>query len=143
MNLRRAKRELERLFKSLNLGFKFDDGHDNSGNERLRATNSLTIDGYDDDIMAIVVYYPSGVTSVRFVFDKLANNYESLKLINTFNNGVFGLKAELRDDGYFEISSEGENITDDQIAQFTQAAFDNILQKSIEKYLLPITKLTV
>ena len=143
MNLKKAKKNLEKLFKSLGLDFDFDENFDSNGNDRLKATNSITIENYDDDITVIIEYYPSGLCDVRFVFDQLDKSHESFALLNAFNNGVYGLKAYVRGDGFLEISSEAENVYDDQIADFVNTAFNNILNKSIEKYLVPISRRTV
>lgn len=137
MNLKKVQKSLEKLFKDMNLGFTYEDD-----GKRLKATNDITIEGYDDDVTAILEYYPSGICSFAFIFDKLEATEEALELLNDFNRGVYGLKAFINDNDYLEVAIEGQNIGEGDVAQFAETVLNDLLDKDIEEYLLPLTELT-
>ena len=99
MNLRIVERDIKRfLNKELGLDFEFERKDD-----RLRATNELTLRGHDDNIYVAIDMYESGSFGVDFVFDKLEENPQTLALINEFNRNSVWLTAMIRDDGYLVL----------------------------------------
>ncbi len=138
MDLKKARRELERFFSGLNLVVSYEETA-----EKVRVTSrNVNLKGHDDDIFLDVSFYNSGIAAYVFVFDKLGINPTTLKLINDFNEQVFAFKAYIRTDGYLCIVQESEPLSEDLIYSFCQNVFADLIADRTYKYLSPLTSIS-
>ena len=138
MNLRIVERDIKRfLNKELGLDFEFERKDD-----RLRATNELTLRGHDDNIYVAIDMYESGSFGVDFVFDKLEENPHTLALINEFNRNSVWLTAMIRDDGYLVLRYNVMAGTVDDLAGNIRGIMNQLTTDKIGAVLKPLTQLT-
>lgn len=138
MNLRIVERDIKRfLNKELGLDFEFERKDD-----RLRATNELTLRGHDDNIYVAIDMYESGSFGVDFVFDKLEENPQTLALINDFNRNSVWLTAMIRDDGYLVLRYNVMAGTVDDLAGNIRGIMNQLTTDKIGAVLKPLTQLT-
>lgn len=138
MNLRIVERDIKRfLNKELGLDFEFERKDD-----RLRATNELTLRGHDDNIYVAIDMYESGSFGVDFVFDKLEENPQTLALINEFNRNSVWLTAMIRDDGYLVLRYNVMAGTVDDLAGNIRGIMNQLTTDKIGAVLKPLTQLT-
>ena len=138
MNLRIVERDIKRfLNKELGLDFEFERKDD-----RLRATNELTLRGHDDNIYVAIDMYESGSFVVDFVFDKLEENPQTLALINEFNRNSVWLTAMIRDDGYLVLRYNVMAGTVDDLAGNIRGIMNQLTTDKIGAVLKPLTQLT-
>ena len=138
MNLRIVERDIKRfLNKELGLDFEFERKDD-----RLRATNELTLRGHDDNIYVAIDMYESGSFGVGFVFDKLEENPQTLALINDFNRNSVWLTAMIRDDGYLVLRYNVMAGTVDDLAGNIRGIMNQLTTDKIGAVLKPLTQLT-
>ena len=138
MNLRIVERDIKRfLNKELGLDFNFERTDD-----RLRATNELTLRGHDDNIYVAIDMYESGSFGVDFVFDKLEENPQTLALINDFNRNSVWLTAMIRDDGYLVLRYNVMAGTVDDLAGNIRGIMNQLTTDKIGAVLKPLTQLT-
>ncbi len=138
MNLRIVERDIKRfLNKELGLDFDFERTDD-----RLRATNELTLRGHDDNIYVAIDMYESGSFGVDFVFDKLEENPQTLALINDFNRNSVWLTAMIRDDGYLVLRYNVMAGTVDDLAGNIRGIMNQLTTDKIGAVLKPLTQLT-
>ena len=138
MNLRIVERDIKRfLNKELGLDFEFERKDD-----RLRATNELTLRGHDDNIYVAIDMYESGSFGVDFVFDKLEENPQTLALINEFNRNSVWLTAMIRDDGYLVLRYNVMAGTVDDLAGNISGIMNQLTTDKIGAVLKPLTQLT-
>mgnify|MGYP002802863594 FL=1 len=138
MNLRIVERDIKRfLNKELGLDFDFERTDD-----RLRATNELTLRGHDDNIYVAIDMYESGSFGVDFVFDKLEENPQTLALINEFNRNSVWLTAMIRDDGYLVLRYNVMAGTVDDLAGNIRGIMNQLTTDKIGAVLKPLTQLT-
>lgn len=138
MNLRIVERDIKRfLNKELGLDFEFERKDD-----RLRATNELTLRGHDDNIYVAIDMYESGSFGVDFVFDKLEENPQTLALINEFNRNSVWLTAMIRDDGYLVLRYNVMAGTVDDLADNIRGIMNQLTTDKIGAVLKPLTQLT-
>ena len=122
----------------MNLTVKYEETAD-----KVRViSENVNLKGHDDDIFVDVSVYSSGITAYEFIFDKLAVNPTTLKLINDFNEKVFAFKAYIRSDGFLCIVQETEPILEDNVCDFTRNVFMDLVDDRTKKYLTPLTQLT-
>ena len=138
MNLRIVERDIKRfLNKELGLDFEFERKDD-----RLRATNELTLRGHDDNIYVAIDMYESGSFGVDFVFDKLEENPQTLALINEFNRNSVWLTAMIRDDSYLVLRYNVMAGTVDDLAGNIRGIMNQLTTDKIGAVLKPLTQLT-
>ena len=138
MNLRIVERDIKRfLNKELGLDFEFERKDD-----RLRATNELTLRGHDDNIYVAIDMYESGSCGVGFVFDKLEENPQTLALINEFNRNSVWLTAMIRDDGYLVLRYNVMAGTVDDLAGNIRGIMNQLTTDKIGAVLKPLTQPT-
>ena len=138
MNLRIVERDIKRfLNKELGLDFEFERKDD-----RLRATNELTLRGHDDNIYVAIDMYESGSFGVDFVFDKLEENPQTLALINEFNRNSVWLTAMIRDDGYLVLRYNVMAGTVDDLAGNIRGIMNQLTTDKSGAVLKPLTQLT-
>ena len=138
MNRRIVERDIKRfLNKELGLDFEFERKDD-----RLRATNELTLRGHDDNIYVAIDMYESGSFGVDFVFDKLEENPQTLALINEFNRNSVWLTAMIRDDGYLVLRYNVMAGTVDDLAGNIRGIMNQLTTDKIGAVLKPLTQLT-
>lgn len=138
MKLNKAQKDLTKLLvKDMGLDFEFTI----KGN-KLNAKNSITINGYDDDVFVDIVVFDSGSFGIDFVFDKLDLTGHNLALINEFNDNSVWLHAHIRNDGYLVLSYNIAQISDDDLIENTSCVLNQLVSDKIKKYLQPITENT-
>lgn len=138
MKLNKAQKELTKLLvKEMGLDFEFTVKGD-----KLNAKNSITINGYDDDVFVDIVVFESGSFGVDFVFDKLDMTGQNLALINEFNDNSVWLHAHIRNDGYLVLTYNIAQISDVDLVENTSFILNQLVSDKIKKYLQPITENT-
>ncbi len=138
INLKKAQKELTKLLvKQLGLDFEFGLGED-----RLTAKNSVSIDGYDDDVFISFVVFKSGSYGVDFVFDKIDRTPQALELLQNFNENSVWLAAFIRDDGYLVLRYNVMQLSDDDVVQNTESVMQKLISPEIREVLTPLTRLT-
>ena len=137
MTLREVELALEEFFRSIGLDFKL--AADETG---LHASHRIALKGYDDDIAAGLTYYPNGVCSFHFIFDRLETNFMTLLLLNTFNHNAYGFKAYIDENDYLTIAYEVEGLAAEDVVNFAESVLDDLADDDLKKYLLPLTELT-
>lgn len=138
MNLKKTVKVLNRVFKEWGLEFEVEL---EPGNKRVRATDSLSIDGFDDDIFADFRFYESGACEYLFTFDKLWKEESTLALVNDYNANSVWFKAYL-DEEYLRITHTVCNLTDDALEQYTNRILAYMVEEDNKKILYPLTELT-
>ena len=138
MNLRIVERDIKRfLNKELGLDFEFERKDD-----RLRATNELTLRGHDDNIYVAIDMYESGSFGVDFVFDKLEETPQTLALIIDIKRNSVWLTAMIRDDGYLVLRYNVMAGTVDDLAGNIRGIMNQLTTDKIGAVLKPLTQLT-
>lgn len=142
MNLKKVIKALNKLFNRWGIDFDINTKRLNNGREKVEATSSLTLKGYDDNIYARFSFYETGVAEYLFTFDQLVKNSETLNLVNTFNEESLWFKAFI-DDKYLQITHTVLNMEDDQVADYTNSILEEMADDGMKEYLTPLTMLTV
>lgn len=135
MNLQKTYRTLKSVFDQF--GLNFDISIEDSF---VRATSSLSIKGYDDNIFAAFLFHESGICRYTFTFGKLSADPLALKLVNSFNENVFGFKAYITE--FLRLEHSVVLMTDEQLAEYTESIFNELVDKETYNYLHPLSVLT-
>ena len=137
MNLKKKKKTLMAVLnKKFGLDFEYSmvNGH-------LEGKNSITINGFDDDVYCQFRFYQDGLASYCFTFDKLEESGEVLRLLSEYNTNFRFFKAYL-DDGYLRLDHVGYCVGDKELAEYTKGIMNEIISDKSKQYLRPLCNLT-
>jgi hypothetical protein len=141
INLKKVKSLIEEKIQDpleLEVKYEFVDEY-----KFLQASASITFKSFDDTVLFQILVWENGAASVQFIFDKLEENEETLKLVNKANNSIRLFKSWIRDDGYFIM--EHAILTNKNETEFLDNVnflIDTLLNEESVAVLKPITELT-
>jgi hypothetical protein len=141
INLKKVKSLIEEKIQDpLDLEVKYEF---NDENKALKASTSITIKSFDDSILFQILVLENGAASVQFIFDKLEENEETLKLVNNVNNSIDVFKSWITDDGYFMMEHAILTIKNEtEFLDTVNILINTLLNEESVAVLKPITELT-
>lgn len=140
MDLIKTKKVLKKTLRKFNkkLDFKIEVEE-----QCVKATNNITINGYDDDILVSLEFYSGGCAYFEFYFDYLDKTGSTLNLINDFNDNVLHLKASITQKGCLHICHTVQYLTEKTLPECTFRVLGSLTEDNTKKYLQPLTAITV
>ena len=138
MDLIKARDILRTTIDNFNddLDFKItiEDGH-------VSAIAHLTIVGHDDSVLVSFQIFEDGPALIDFMFDNIDCDEETLQPVETFNENVLFLKAEMGD-GILTVSCNSPYVTEDSLGDYILGVLHDVACDDTATYLKPLTKLT-
>lgn len=110
--------------------------------DSLEVSDSITLKNHDDSILFQMSVYAGGMVHIRFVFDRIEKNINTLNLVNDFNlsNGFF--TATIRDDSYLELENIFAYYDNKVFLEYPSEALSRIADFSDDQILKKLTSLT-
>ena len=139
INLRKAEKIMKKhLVKDMKLDFTFEK----DGADHLKAKNSVTLKGHDDDILIVIDVYANGILGVDFIFDKLEKTVKTLELIENFNESTPWLCAYISSKGYLCLRYNVADIVEDTLAPNLIFILNKLVSDDVKAPLQLLTVLT-
>jgi hypothetical protein len=139
INLKNTQALLDKNFKAdynFDMEFKIED-------DMLYGTSSLTINGFDDNVMLEVTVFTTGAARVSLIFDSLDANQHNLNLVNNVNNVVYWFKSRIGSKGYFTMDHAIVTIKDEKdFVETVNFLLDQVVSDESKAAIKPITELT-
>lgn len=143
MNLRKVQKSLKSaLNDKRNLNFEYDFKTDNSNEEYLHITSSVTHSSYKGEIFVTCDFYESGLICHSFIFDKIDLNDSVKALINEFNKVSVWLTAYVNDNGYLALRNNIFTGEEQASVENINLLLDHLVSGKIINKLQPIVNLT-
>jgi len=140
LNLHKIKHELNKLFTKR---YGLDDFNFEYEDNKLRATNSLTVKGYKGDVYVLVTCYEYGEGSVEFIFDKLEGSQTVNTLLAEFNKNHYWFGAFIGANGFLELRYSMARITNtDDFLGNIDFAFSKLVSDDTQQIFGGLTQLT-
>lgn len=138
MIFRMAERILRRV---LNNEFGLDFEYEVNDKGDLIATNSITINGFDDDVYCRFRLCEDNLVVYSFTFDKLQKTDRACRLVNDFNQNCMFFKAHT-DGDYLKVQHVAYVLNEDDLEEYTNQVMNSLVSDHVKKYLAPLCELT-
>lgn len=138
INLKKAEKMMQKsLVKDMGLNFTFE-----SDKDHLKAKNSVTLKGHDDDVLIDIDVYANGVLGVCFVFDKLEKTVKTLELIENFNESNAWLSAYITGKGYLALRYNVADVIEETLMPNLTFILNKLVSDDVKASLQLLTVLT-
>ena len=135
MNLTRAKRIIEGIFKEMEIDFEYDEKED-----KVNASARVNFEDLDAVGFCSFTFFASGMVMYRVLFDEIDEEDEEVcQLLNEFNKNSWLFKATA--DEYLTVEHTVCTMHEEDIEDYTGLIFEEFISDDFTDYLKPLIDL--